>query len=84
MPTTAINDTDQKSEERKWQESKNLLDTNRNIHTALIQLFKRAIDLPHHSGGMTNIGMARRGFGNDKPPAIIERFTILYRTPILQ
>ena len=31
-----------------------------------------------------NTGMARRGFGNDKPPAIIERLKIFYGTPSLQ
>ena len=34
--------------------------------------------------GMTNIGMSRQGFGNDKPPAILECLKRLYITPILQ
>ena len=33
---------------------------------------------------MTNTGMARRWFGNDKPPATLERLNILYGTPSLQ
>ena len=33
---------------------------------------------------MTNTGMARRGFDNDEPPAILERLKILYGTPSLQ
>ena len=41
VPTTAINDTDQKSEERKWQVRKDLLETYRNMRTALRQLFEK-------------------------------------------
>ena len=44
VPTTAITDTDQKSEERKWQAMKNLLDTYLNMRTALRQLFRGAIN----------------------------------------
>ena len=35
VPTTAITDTDQQSVERKWKSRKDLLDTYRNIYTAL-------------------------------------------------
>ena len=33
---------------------------------------------------MTNTGMARRGFGNNKPPDILEHLKRLYGTPSLQ
>ena len=33
---------------------------------------------------MTNTGMARRGFGNDGPPTILELLKRLYGTPSLQ
>ena len=33
---------------------------------------------------MVNTGMARQGFRNDKPPAILERLNIFYGTPSLQ
>ena len=33
---------------------------------------------------MTNNGMARRGFGNNKPPAILKHLKRLYITPSLQ
>ena len=52
--------------------------------TSLHQIFEEAIDPAYHSGGMTNTGMTRRGFVNDKPPAILERLKILYGTPSLQ
>ena len=84
VPTTAITDTNQKSEERKWQARKNLLDTYRNMRTALRQLSKRAINHAYHSGGMTNTGMTRQGFGNNEPTAILERLKILYGTPGLK
>ena len=84
VPTTAITDTDQKYEEMKWQARKNLLDTHRNMRTALQQLFERFINRAYHSGGMTNIGMARQGFVNNEPPAILKRLNILYGTPSLQ
>ena len=84
VPTTAITNTDQKSEERKWQAGKDLMDTYRNMCTSLRQIFERSIDPAYHSGVMTNTGMASRGFGSDKPPAIFERLNILYGTPILK
>ena len=84
VPTTAITNTDQTSEEIKWQSRKNLLDTCCIMRTALQQLFDRAINHAHHSGGMTNTGMARQGFGNEKPPAILKRLNRLYGTKILQ
>ena len=71
VTATAITDNDEKSEERKWQARKNLMDTYRNMRTALQQLFDIAIDPAYHSRGTTNTGMARRGFGNDEPPAIL-------------
>ena len=33
---------------------------------------------------MTNTGMTRQGFGNNEPPAILERLKRLYGTPSLQ
>ena len=84
FPTTAITDTDQKSEERKWQARNNLLDTHQNMRTALRKIFKITINNAYHSGGMTKTGMARRGFGNDEPPAILEHLKRLYDTPSLK
>ena len=83
VPTTAITDTDQKSSERKYQARKHLMDTYRNMRTALRQLFDRAINHAYHSRGMTNTGMARQGFGNNEPPVILECLKRLYGTPIL-
>ena len=54
------------------------------MRTTLQQLFEGSIDHAYHSGGMTNKGMARRGFGSDKPPAILELLKRLYGTQSLQ
>ena len=54
------------------------------MRTALHQLLERAIDPVYHSGGMTNTGMARRGFAKDKTPAILESLKRLYDKPSLQ
>ena len=54
------------------------------MRTVLRQLFEQAIDTAYNSGGITNTCMARRVFGNDKPPVILERLNRLYGTPILQ
>ena len=72
VSTTSITDTEQKSEESKWQARKNLLDTYRNMRYAVRKIFDRAIDRIYHSGGIKKIGMARLGFDNDKPTSIIE------------
>ena len=78
VPTTAITDTNQKSEERKLQVGKDLLDTFCNMRTALRHPFEWAVNPAYHSGGITNTVMSGRVFGNDKPPAILERLKILY------
>ena len=82
--TNDITNNKQKLEESKWQARKNLLDTYRNIRTALQHLFEISIAHAYHSGGMTNTGMAKRRFGNNKPPVILERLNKLYVTTSLQ
>ena len=47
-------------------------------------MFEQSIDKAYHLGGITRIGTTRQRFGNDEPPAILERLKILYGTPILQ
>ena len=84
VPTTAITNTNQKSKEIKLQVRKNLLNTYRNMLIALQKLFEIAINYAYHSVLMTSTGMARRGFGNNKPPAIPKHLNILYDTPSLQ
>ena len=54
------------------------------MRTALQKIFERSINPVYNSGGMMNTGMARQGFGNDKPPAILERLKIFYGTPRLK
>ena len=44
LPTTAITNTKQKYEDRKWQSGEDLLDTFPNMWTTLCQLFERTID----------------------------------------
>ena len=84
MPSNAITDTNQKCEERKLQSGKDLLDTYRNMFTALREIFDISIYPEYHSGVIMNMGMVRRGFVNNKPPAILERLKRFYGTPILQ
>ena len=60
------------------------MDTYCNMRTALRHLFDRAINPAYHSGGMTNTGMVRQGFGNDKPPTILERLKRFYGTPSIK
>jgi hypothetical protein len=84
IPSTAITETEQKSEENRWKANKNLRDTFKNIRTALILLFERIIDEAYHSGGTQVAGLGRRGFGNDEPPDIIARLKRLYGKPSLQ
>jgi hypothetical protein len=84
VPTTAITETEQKSEENRWKANKNLRDNFKNIRTALVLLFERIIDEAYHSGGTQVAGLGRRGFGNDEPPDIIERLKRLYGKPSLQ
>ena len=54
------------------------------MRTALRQLFEKAIDTAYHSGGMTNTGMVRQVFGNEKTPSIFKRLKRLCGTPSLQ
>ena len=54
------------------------------MRTTLRQIFEKAINTAYHSGGMTNTVMARQGFGNNKPPAILKFLKILCGTPCLQ
>ena len=84
VPATAITDTNQKYEERKWQSRKNLLDAYLNMRTALRKIFERDIGPAYRSGRMMNTGMERRVFGNEEAPAILELHKILYGTPSLQ
>ena len=84
FPTTTITNTDQKSEERVCQVGKDLLETYHNMRTALRQIFEIAIDPEYHSGVITNTGMARQVFDNNKTTTILERLKILYGTPSLQ
>ena len=51
---------------------------------ALRHLFVQDIDPAYYSGGMTNTGIARRGFGNNEPPDILKRLNRLYVTSSLQ
>ena len=84
VPTTSITDINQKPKKSKWQSRKNILETHRNMCTALQQLFERSINHAYRLGVNKNTGMARGEFGNDEPPAILEHLNRLYSAPSLQ
>ena len=78
IPAHAITETEQKTEENKWNHKKELEDNFNNIRTALRLLFERIIDDTYHSGSTGTTGLTRQGFGHDEPPAIMFRLQRLY------
>ena len=81
---TAITDTNQNLVEQRWQARKYMRDTWHNFRTSLNNTFERVIDPAFQTGGTkVTAGLARQGFGNKDPLAIITRLCQLYGKPSL-
>ena len=78
VPISTIMDTQQKSEDIKWQTKKDLRDNFMNPKTTLKLLFEHIFDLSYHL-----VGMRSMGFGTDEPPTILKQASNLYGMPSL-
>ena len=75
---TSITDIEKNYKERQWKARKYFRDILKNVRTAVMTLLERVIDPTYHSEKMD-----RHGFGNYKPPAILNRLQRLYGQKIL-
>ena len=80
IPPSSITDTEQRTEEKRWELQKEKRNTFENLLMVLNKTFEDFIDPAFHTGSW---GLATRGFENTKPYDVLAHIYSLYGKPSL-
>ena len=78
IPPSSITETEQRTDENRWELQKEKRNTFENLLMVLTKTFKDVIDPASHTGSS---GLATRGFGNTKSYNILAHMHSLYGKP---
>ena len=80
IPPSSITETEQRTEEKRWELQKERSNTFENLLMVLTKTFEDVIDPAFHKG---SCGLATRGFRNTKPYDALAHIHSLYGKPSL-
>ena len=80
IPPSSITDTEQRTDEKRWELQKEKRNTFENILMVLTKTFEDVIDPAFHTGIRV---LATRGFGNTKPYDVLAHMHSIYKKPSL-
>ena len=80
IPPSSITETEQRTDEKRWELQKEKRNTFENLLIFLTKTFEDVIDPTFHTGSR---GLATRGFGNTKPYEVLAHMHSLYGKPSL-
>ena len=80
IPPSSITETEQRTDEKRWELQKEKHNTSKNLLMVLTKTFKDVIDPAFHKGSR---GLATRGFGNPKSYDVLAHMHSIYGKPSL-
>ena len=80
IPPSSITETEQRTDEKRWELQKEKRNTFENLLLVLTKTFEDVIDPALHTDSQ---GLATRGFGNTKPYDVLPHMNSLYGKPSL-
>ena len=80
IPSSSITETEQRTEEKRWELQKEKRNTFENLLMVLTKTFEDVIDPTLHTGSH---GLETRGFGDTKPYDVLAHIHSLYGKPSL-